>query len=53
LYCDIETGAVEGLEEDLGRVLAVLGRVQGLSGVSAYSGGIQTGEMRTGSVRRK
>lgn len=30
LHGDVETGAVEGLEEDLGGVFSVLGRVQGL-----------------------
>lgn len=30
LHGDVETGAVEGLEEDLGCVFSVLGRVQGL-----------------------
>lgn len=34
LDSDIHAGAVEGLEEDLGRVLAVLGGVQGLGEVS-------------------
>lgn len=32
---DIETSAVKGLEEDLGRVLAILGGVQGLGYISS------------------
>jgi hypothetical protein len=38
LYRDVKTGAVEGFEEDLGRVFAVFGRIQGLFGVSALLG---------------
>jgi hypothetical protein len=35
LHSDVKTGAVEGLEEDLGGVFSVLGRVQWLPVVLA------------------
>ena len=52
LHGDVKTSAIEGLEHDLGGVLARLGRVKGLERQLAWFAYFE-GVPRTGSVSRK